>query len=257
MIHARWLRDLSVRMRIGGMTALLVLLVLNVFVVPFSVAPDDTLARLLREVFLSLILLSGVVAVAEDRAHWIAIALVAVVAMLVNWTGWFLPPGQTPGLTDATTLVSLAVLGAVIGVKVFSRGTVTFDRILGAVTLYILIGVVWAQAYQIVSFHVPHAYAGNTGADGTFDSPTAIYFSFVTLTTVGYGDITPVAHVAKSLAIVEGLLGQLYPAIILARLVSLQTTAPAAPADVTSNSASPASPSRRSGRKGPRTRSRP
>ena len=126
MIHARWWHDLSVRMRIGGMTVLLVLLVTNVFVVPFSVAPDGTLARVLRDVFLSLILLRAAWwAVAEHRAHWVAIALVAAVAMLVNWTGWFLPPGKTPGLSDATTLVSLAVLGAVIGIKVFRGGTVT------------------------------------------------------------------------------------------------------------------------------------
>jgi hypothetical protein len=49
-----------------------------------------------------------------------------------------------------------------------------------------------------------------------------IYFSFVTLTTVGYGDLTPLAHAAKSLVIIEALIGQLYPAIVLARLVSLR-----------------------------------
>ena len=53
--------------------------------------------------------------------------------------------------------------------------------------------------------------------------PTSIYFSFVTLTTVGYGDVTPVDPVARSLAVAEALTGQLYPAILLARLVSLAT----------------------------------
>ncbi|KDP86646.1 hypothetical protein CF70_006185 [Cupriavidus sp. SK-3] len=57
------------------------------------------------------------------------------------------------------------------------------------------------------------------------DHSTWIYFSFVTLTTLGYGDITPVAHAAKSLAILEALIGQLYPAIVLARLVSLRVEA--------------------------------
>jgi Ion channel len=98
---------------------------------------------------------------------------------------------------------------------------VTFDRILGAIALYVLIGVVWAEAYQLVSIRVPDAYAGIAGGSGSPDRASWIYFSFVTLTTVGYGDITPVAHAARSLAILEALIGQLYPAIVLARLVSL------------------------------------
>jgi len=104
---------------------------------------------------------------------------------------------------------------------VFSPGTVTFDRILGAVVLYVLIGVVWAEACQLISIRVPGAYAGIAHDSSSIDHSSWIYFSFVTLTTVGYGDITPVAHAARSLAILEALIGQLYPAIVLARLVSL------------------------------------
>jgi hypothetical protein len=143
------------------------------------------------------------------------------VAILVRWTGWLYPPGTTPGLLDETALFSLGILCVVIGIKVFSPGTVTFDRILGAVVLYVLIGVVWAEAYQLISIRVPGAYAGIAHDSSSIDRSSWIYFSFVTLTTVGYGDITPVAHAARSLAILEALIGQLYPAIVLARLVSL------------------------------------
>jgi hypothetical protein len=210
-----------VQLRIGSMTILLLLLVLNVFVVPFIVAPDSISAQVARDVLLSLILLSGVATVWGHRLQFVTIALVAAVAIVVRWTGWLIPHGTTPGLLDETALFSLAILCAVIGIKVFSGGTVTFDRILGAIALYVLIGVVWAESYQLVSIHIPAAFAGIPHDAPPRDHSIWVYFSFVTLTTVGYGDITPVAHAARSLAILEALIGQLYPAIVLARLVSL------------------------------------
>ena len=69
---------------------------------------------------------------------------------------------------------------------------------------------------------LPGAFAGHTDESGGLAD--WIYFSFVTLTTVGYGDITPVALGARSLTMLEALVGQLYPAVIIARLVSLQTS---------------------------------
>jgi hypothetical protein len=221
MEHPQRWHEHSVQLRIGSMTVLLFLLVLNVFVVPFTVAPDSVFARVARDVLLSLILLSGLATVWGHRLQFVAIALVTSVAMVVRWTGWFIPRGQTPGLLDETALFALGILCAVIGIKVFSAGTVTFDRILGAIALYVLVGVVWAESYQLVSLRVPGAFAGIPHDGGPPDRSIWLYFSFVTLTTVGYGDITPVAHAARSLAILEALIGQLYPAIVLARLVSL------------------------------------
>jgi hypothetical protein len=217
----RW-HDRMVQQRIGSMAVLLLLLLLNVFVVPFAVAPDSFSARIVRDVFLSLILLSGAATAWDHRRQFVTIALVASLAVVARWTGWFIPPEKTLGLLDETTLFSLGILCAVIGIRVFAGGTVTFDRILGAIALYILIGVLWAQAYQLVSIRVPGAYAGIAHDGGAPDRSIWVYFSFVTLTTLGYGDITPVAHSARSLAILEALIGQLYPAIVLARLVSLR-----------------------------------
>jgi hypothetical protein len=216
----RW-HDRTVQQRIGSMALLLLLLLLNVFVVPFTVAPDSDAARIVRDVLLSLILLSGVATAWDHRPQFVAIALVAGLAIVARWTGLFISPGKTLGLLDETTLFSLVILCAVIGTRVFGDGTVTFDRILGAIALYILIGVVWAEAYQLVNVRVPGAYAGIAHDGAPPDRSIWVYFSFVTLTTLGYGDITPVAHSARSLAILEALIGQLYPAIVLARLVSL------------------------------------
>jgi Ion channel len=221
MPHAQRWRDRTKPLRVGSMAVLLALLVINVFVVPFTMAPDGFWAHVVRDMLLSLILLTGVAAVSDRRGQRAVIALVAGAAILVRLTGWLFSPGDAPSLVDASTLFALAILGSVIGIKVFSAGAVTFDRILGAVALYVLIGVVWAETYPLVYMHVPNAYAGIASTGGPPDRSTWVYFSFVTLTTVGYGDITPLAHAARSLTILEALIGQLYPAIVLARLVSL------------------------------------
>lgn len=222
MAHARWWHEHAAQLRVGSMITLLVLLLLLVFVIPFSVSPNSIYTRFMRDMLLSLILLTGVAAVSDHRLQFLMVALVASAAILVRWTGWLFPSGNMPGLLGETALISLGLLGIVIGIKVFGPGRVTSDRVLGAVALYILIGVVWAEADQLVSIHVPGAYAGIPDANAPPDHSIWLYFSFVTLTTVGYGDITPVAPPARALAILEALIGQLYPAIVLARLVSLR-----------------------------------
>jgi hypothetical protein len=88
------------------------------------------------------------------------------------------------------------------------------------VAVYLLLGLMWASAYALLYQLHPDAFAGALGA--ALIPQTWIYYSFVTLTTVGYGDITPVHPVARSLAIAEALTGQLYLAITLAHLVALR-----------------------------------
>ncbi|MFM0624621.1 ion channel [Paraburkholderia xenovorans] len=111
-----------------------------------------------------------------------------------------------------------------IAMSVFAPGKVTFDRIDGAIALCILVGVIRAEAYQLVNILVPKAFSSATLDQNLKNVPTWIYFSFTTLTMAGYSDIAPVAPQARSLANLEGPIGQLYPAIVLARLVSLHST---------------------------------
>jgi hypothetical protein len=219
----RW-QERAARLRNGGMAILLVLLIITVFVLPVVVTSSSVIDRIAQDVRLSSILVSGVVA-ASDRSKGLAwIALVMLVAVVVRWMGWLSPNGPGLAIRDEVGILSLTLLGALMGTKVFGAGTVTRERIGGAVGLYMLVGLVWADAYQIISIVVPGSFVGISAHDGSVDRSTWVYFSFATLTTVGYGDITPVARAARSLANLEALIGQLYPAIVLARLVSLQVT---------------------------------
>ena len=217
----RW-RTRAAPLRSSSMAILLVLLITLVFVLPVVVASNSVIGKIAQDVLLTLILLSGVVEASTNTKEFIIISLTALVVITVRWVGWLSPIGLSLPVRDIATLLSLVLLAVVIAMKVFGSHTVTKDRISGAIAFYILAGLVWADAYQLIMLYVPRAFAGISTLEGAVDRSTWVYFSFATLTTVGYGDIAPVAPIARSLSNLEALIGQLYPAIVLARLVSLQ-----------------------------------
>jgi hypothetical protein len=217
----------SALQRTGSMTALLGLLVVVVFVVPV-VVPYGDVGRILIEVFFILMLLSGAWAVAEHPVAGVVIgvlcAATVVVTMAPTVLAAFLSPEQLPVVRQVGAMLAVLLLAAMVAIRVFAAGTITADRIMGAIALYMILGVAWGNAYEIVALVVPNAFT--VPPDPTRGLERWFYFSFVTLTTVGYGDITPVDRAARALAIGEALCGQLFPAIVLARLVTLQAGVP-------------------------------
>ena len=105
---------------------------------------------------------------------------------------------------------------------VFGPGRVTYHRVIGAILLYLAVGLVFVALYAFVGVLAPGAFSGFQSLEPGRLLSELIYFSFVTLTTVGYGDIAPLHPVARSLCNLEAIFGQLYPATLLARLVTLQ-----------------------------------
>jgi hypothetical protein len=201
-----------------GMVVLLMLLVLGVFVLPV-VLPSGAAGRLAMDVLLTLILLSGIVAVAEYRRAALVLAALSFIAIALRWSEWVVSEALLPGLLPVSAAAALLILALAVGTTVFVSRRAVAARILGAVVLYLLIGLILGFAYFAVETFRPGAFA--VPADGEKGIVRWVYFSFVTLTTVGYGDITPLARAARSLAIFEGLIGQLYPTIILGKLLSL------------------------------------
>jgi hypothetical protein len=95
--------------------------------------------------------------------------------------------------------------------------------VIGAIVVYLTIGILFATLYRLLWDLDPFSLAGiSSGADAPHVAGSILYFSFATLTTVGYGDIVPVHPLARSLANLEGIVGQLYPATLLARLLMLE-----------------------------------
>jgi hypothetical protein len=118
----------------------------------------------------------------------------------------------------------LSLLVVIILIRVFSEGRITSHRIQGAIAVYLLLGVIWSGGYRLVIYADPEAFNLTGSADESTLMSKLVYFSFVTLTTVGYGDITAVHPAARSLALLEALTGQLFPAVLIAKLVSMQVS---------------------------------
>jgi len=122
----------------------------------------------------------------------------------------------------AAWLLIAVTLGIVVAQAVFARGRVTYHRIVGAILVYQLIAVAFGAMFIFVGLTFPDAIKGMTFEDDQSLASAVFYLSFVTLTSTGYGDIVPVHPVARSLCNIDSVIGQLYPATLLARLVTLE-----------------------------------
>jgi hypothetical protein len=144
----------------------------------------------------------------------VALAVLASAAALIG----FGELGTTPGRIVAVLLIALAPLAIVSGVirGVRTEGAVTLHTMFGVLCIYLLLGMLFATAYALV---------GDAQADPFFasgidpDLSDYLYFSFATLTTVGYGDLSAATHLGRSVAITEALIGQIYLVTVVALIV--------------------------------------
>jgi Ion channel len=125
-------------------------------------------------------------------------------------------------LFASALLITGITLGYVVARAVFAPGRVSYHRIVGAILVYLSVALTFVALYTIIGLIVPNAFSGMSFEDNPALASKVIYFSFVTLTSTGYGDVFPVHPVARSLCNLETIIGQLYPATLLARLVSLE-----------------------------------
>jgi hypothetical protein len=196
------------------------LLVLFVFVLPLS-SEVEKYFSIYVDIGYSLMLVSGIaIGWGTTTSLFYLGSAVGVVGLLVRWIGWWYP--AISRFREPSTLVAILVLLLLLLVRVFRKGQISSSRLQGAVAVYLLLGLVWAHAYVMFNRGHPNSFGTAESTPPTVAGWT--YFSFVTLTTVGYGDITPKAPAARMLAVAEALTGQLYLAVMLARLVALQVS---------------------------------
>jgi hypothetical protein len=206
----------------SGLTGLLIF-TLGYLIVVNSLS-EFSFGRVATRLFFSLIIVAGVLTTFKQRwLHGFAIVL-GVASLGLNWVEEIRPGGALTTLNAGLSLIYLGFLLAMVAVQVFGEGPVTGHRIRGAIVVYLLLGGLWSLLYQVVALTIPQAFRlpeGMAGGDPDALQRLMTYYSFITLTTTGYGDISPVHPVARTLSMLEALVGQLYPAITLARLVSL------------------------------------
>ncbi len=121
------------------------------------------------------------------------------------------------------TIYSLFLFTALVTInrKIFAEKKVSGDTIKGGIAVFFLIGTFWGLIYNIVYLIDPNSFSQTIEASKSFNS--MFYFSFTTLTTLGYGDISPVNDLARTLANLEAIVGVMYPAIYISRVVGLYT----------------------------------
>jgi hypothetical protein len=169
-----------------------------------------------------LVFIAGVVTLSGS----VLAALAMGAALALGLAGWIIRrsgPSPVELYLDATAYIIVGLaLALIVSRAVFGPGPVTYHRVIGAVLLYLTIAMIFVALYAFVGLLFPDAFKGLPIRDTPNFTSNLIYFSFVTLTSTGYGDILPMHPFARSLANLESIIGQLYPATLLARLVTLE-----------------------------------
>jgi hypothetical protein len=180
--------------------------------------------RIAIDLIFALMLLSGALATVYKRMLRILIIALTILEFTADLIVEFNPSFSPRGWDTALKVSGMAILVVMTLKQTFLPGPVNVHRVMGGVAAYLLIGVTWAFGYKLLMEEIPNAIHFQTPlAEGmpTGEPARLIYFSFETLTTVSYGDAYPVHRIARSLAISEALIGQLYPAILIATLVGM------------------------------------
>jgi hypothetical protein len=183
--------------------------------------------RIIGAVFLSLlnsaIPISGVYAVSTNSGHFFIAMCLGVPTLVRNWQDLlaipFLP--DTTGLLFPLLFYTFTIV--VLLSRILQDEEVTADTLCGAACVYLLMGLAWMTAFQLIESLHPGAFHINPAqnVDGIVNWSDLLFYSFATLTTLGYGDVTPITSPARSLATLEAVTGVLYVAFLIARLVGL------------------------------------
>src|SRR5260370_5115940 len=217
------------RLRRFSMVQLLISLGMLVCVLPF--VEEIKGVPLIVSVLLSLVLLSGILAVASRGRTLTVALLLAIPAVVARWISNFQPHLVPPAifLVAGIGLVAFVVVNLLR--FVLRAPSVNVEVLCASISAYLMLGLIWTMAYWLVEQLTPGAFAFNTttGTKETMEGFNAFYFSFITLSTVGYGDITPVSKVARMLAAMEAITSLFYVAVLIARLDALYSTPDSTP----------------------------
>ena len=208
----------------GRFGVLLVALLVQLAVLPFL--PGDPAGGIFFRLSWTLVVLAGLLIASRNRTVlWVALAL-GIPSLILRWTGGSNDQAAAQLALTLSGAVFLIFTAGVVLKTIYLERRVKLDEIFGGVLVYILLGVIFGQVHYALEIANPGAYLlGDvalssipSNADGNLIF-SFLYYSFTTLTTLGYGDIRPALHASRMLSTGEALTGQLYLAIFIARLV--------------------------------------
>jgi len=179
--------------------------------------PTGKLATNVVQLF---IIVAAVAAVGRSVLSFVIALLLAAPTLSFQWLSLYggFPEAVVLALGFGTALYVVTLVYLLQ--YVFRRDVMTADKLYGAAAAYLMLGIVWAFGYAFINLYYPHSFAVG-GAAAELAMPEFIYFSFTVLTSTGFGDLTPLSRQARSLCIVEQLIGALFVAILIARLAGV------------------------------------
>ncbi|MFL6128453.1 MAG: ion channel [Mycobacteriales bacterium] len=203
--------------RSGDRFGLVFLLLISIFVLDAMFSSPRAQAAVLL-IYVAVLLLALRAVSIRSGAGPLLRAALSLGSLVVFALAWAAPGDRTIGVLAVWLAAVLLATIAVIVRRLMRHPAVTLQTIFGALSAYLLIGFLFAALYSAVAHLGPDEFfAGGQPAT----SPSLQYFSFVTMTTTGYGDLTPVGGGPRSLAVLEALLGQIFLVTLVARLVAM------------------------------------
>lgn len=204
---------------------LLVALLVFLIGVPIAIDLELFSSEILRAISYSALLAIGLWSLrSSGRAFSAAIAFVIVGIVLNILFAYY---KQTVFQTCSTiALLAFLFLATGTAMKQIAVGNnISANRIVGAICVYLMLGIIWALSYGLLEVMIPGSFGGLTDGEATLGwSPDWVYFSFVTMTTLGYGDVLPLTFFSRTLAYFEAIVGQFYLAVLVAGLVGAYLT---------------------------------
>ena len=212
-------RRLSLR-QLSGAELLIALIVLFV---SFPFVETLRAGGMIKSILLTLVLVSALLAIAGHGRILTIAAIMAAPALAARWINQYRPDLMPPEVFLIFAIVFVAfVIGNLLRFVLQAR-SISTEVLCAGISTYMLLGLLWTFAYWLVAELSPGAFSFNVAseADPSMKGFNGLYFSLITLNTVGYGDISPVSRLARMLAAMEAMTGLLYVAVLIARLVGL------------------------------------
>ena len=218
---AKQLRIPFTQIVIGRFLFLFISMVLMFVLRPFL--DDYFVVRYHIGIFFLIIFISSVFAVSQKRSTFITALILTLLTEALKLLEYLTAISSFDILSDMIAVLLLAYTATIILSYLFSEDRITGDMIMGAICVYFLLGLFWSFVFSTLEICQPGSFQM---PQGTVNQMTFTYYSYVTLTTVGYGDMTPISGPARSFAVLEAMMGQLYLAVLIARLVGMHIAQP-------------------------------
>jgi voltage-gated potassium channel len=203
------------KLRDGNSFALLTSLILIITIFPYFEKTE--VGSTILVVLFTAVLLSGIYAVSYDIRYVAVGILLAIPTFITGWSNAFTPGVSADMAWMVFMIVFLVYTLAVVLRHIFSAESVTMKEIYGGISVYVMMGLAFGISYHLLNTLVPGSFKFNEGPE---TMASLIYFSFTTLSTAGYGDITPLSAIARSISILEMIVGATYVAVLIGTLMN-------------------------------------